>query len=442
MKKKPTKFKPSSKRQPIVSQAPQQRRPPRPRAFGDRLAGRETAESAKETALLEQVPPAQHIPVEFVQKESPRSPKGPEPPVSTQQIIDIGQEAKSKGFVASADPAGLPPAQVDAMNLSGYGRRDSTGKAATTEAERKRLRDKRKNREQQIYDPKVEEHPDDQAPRFQIYVFDPKLGGRKSSKMLNTPLSSLQRKQAAGKISTATKTAPSELDRVFGGRSGGETGISVTTEGSDNPRESTPWWILKDDAYRKFLMQISTWRPRTKMDLNELNDAELCQVAGLDDTILREFYLYRFEDADIFQQHKEEFLTEIDRQRRTPSVKAVAKRRERLVKLGNEICGIHPPPGSDAAQDFYAGVRFTPPYATWLRIKSLCENSDDPDYEDYGGADTPVLLCDRWQDFRNFFADVQGRQPEGTVLSRRNGLGDFEPDNVVWRFATNPAPRP
>jgi hypothetical protein len=43
----------------------------------------------------------------------------------------------------------------------------------------------------------------------------------------------------------------------------------------------------------------------------------------------------------------------------------------------------------------------------------------------------PVIVCDRWLDFRNFYADL-GERPEGTTLGRYGDTGNYEAGNCTW----------
>jgi hypothetical protein len=63
-------------------------------------------------------------------------------------------------------------------------------------------------------------------------------------------------------------------------------------------------------------------------------------------------------------------------------------------------------------------------------MKDRCQNPNSNNWEAYGARG--VTVCERWQSFENFLADM-GERPEGKTLDRypdRNG--GYGPDNCRW----------
>jgi len=58
-----------------------------------------------------------------------------------------------------------------------------------------------------------------------------------------------------------------------------------------------------------------------------------------------------------------------------------------------------------------------------------CENPKKWQYKYYGALG--IKVCDRWQFFANFVADM-GERPEGMTLDRINNDGNYEPSNCQW----------
>lgn len=80
------------------------------------------------------------------------------------------------------------------------------------------------------------------------------------------------------------------------------------------------------------------------------------------------------------------------------------------------------------------GLSRTPTYNTWIKIRDRCQNNKNAKYPDYGGRG--IQVCDRWQSFENFLADM-GIKPgrEFSIDRYPNNDGNYEPGNCRWATA-------
>lgn len=72
----------------------------------------------------------------------------------------------------------------------------------------------------------------------------------------------------------------------------------------------------------------------------------------------------------------------------------------------------------------------SPTYVSWHAMIGRCCSPTHKDYPRYGGAGIDV--CDEWQDFEKFLAEM-GERPEGTTLGRKDNKKGYFKDNCSWQ---------
>lgn len=76
------------------------------------------------------------------------------------------------------------------------------------------------------------------------------------------------------------------------------------------------------------------------------------------------------------------------------------------------------------------GKKRSAEYVVWMGMRQRCSNPNNSRYADYGGRG--IIVCERWQRFDHFLADMGQRPTPKHQLDRIDNDGNYQPGNVRW----------
>lgn len=73
------------------------------------------------------------------------------------------------------------------------------------------------------------------------------------------------------------------------------------------------------------------------------------------------------------------------------------------------------------------GLTHTGEYQSWSSMRGRCADRNNPDYGGKG-----IKVCERWNDFRTFYADMGPKPSPSHSIDRKDSSGNYEPANCRW----------
>lgn len=113
--------------------------------------------------------------------------------------------------------------------------------------------------------------------------------------------------------------------------------------------------------------------------------------------------------------------------------KIVVVQSSKLISGNTQSCGCLQRERTAEAKTTH-GLSKTRVHTAWSNMKNRCQNPRNRNYYKYGARG--ITVCERWQTFENFLADMgEPPSPKHSIDRYPDNGGNYEPGNVRWATA-------